>query len=192
MNATKYLEFQKACQDASTAILKLDGLQAKVKNQQLRAADGLLPELAELTVAATDAEARVKKLSQEHYDELFTDEKRSHKTPFGTPKFTKSTTIEFIDGNEEKVLLLIERECGRELDRAAKAKPEPGIPTFTREQLVRTKEEPKLEAFENFDDATLARFGLKREHKDNFSFKPFDMETDKPGKKAKAEKGAKA
>ena len=113
-------------------------------------------------------EEELKKLSDAHYAELFGD-KREHKTPFGSLKYTKSTSLETED--EEKTILQIELACAK------------GEAPFTASDVIRTRKSLNLEALEKQSDLILAQFGIRREKEDNFKVSPFTMKTDKPAKK---------
>jgi len=180
MTPAKYNQINELLSDYSTIFAGLEGAEAEIKKVQLAAAAGLLPTHAELKVKLTDLETKLKALSDEHYAELFpdTEKARTHNTPFGALQYRKSSSLEFKDG--EKVLLKMKLACQAEAERVRNTS-EP--PRFTWDQVVRTKEEPNLDAMSDFDDATLAMFGITREHKDNFKISPFDMKSDKPAKK---------
>ncbi len=174
-----YSEINELLADYSAGAAALEGAEAEIKTVQLAAAERLLPRHAEAQVRLTDLEARLRKLSDDHYDELFPEEKkRSHDTPFGTLKYRKSSKLKLED--EEKVMLKIERVCAEEVSRAKSLQ---HAPRFTLDQLVRTHVEPNLEALEAFDDATLRQFGITREREDKFTIAPFEMKADKPAKK---------
>ena len=185
MNATQYNKLNELLSEFSTVSALLESAEGEIKIVQLAAAGELLPKHAELKIRLTSIEAELRKLSDAHYDELFPeDKKRSHKTPFGEVKFHKSSSLEYAD--EEKVLLKIKAACAREAERCISRD---DLPRFTEDQLIRKTEVPNLASMDSFDDATLALFGVVREHKDNFSVKPFAMKTDKPSKKQLATAG---
>jgi phage host-nuclease inhibitor protein Gam len=178
MNANQYNTINELLSQFSACSAAVNAAEAEIVTVQLAAAEQLLPKHAAAKIALADLEARLRKLSDEHYDELFPpeDKKRSHKTPFGTLKYNKSSSLEVDD--EEKAILKIKVACTDELARESEGHP----PRFTREQLIRTREELDLEALGKLDDLTLAAFGIKRVHKDNFKIAPFEMASDKPAK----------
>jgi phage host-nuclease inhibitor protein Gam len=183
MNANQYNEINLLLSQFSELNAALESAEAEIKTVQLAAARELLPKHAAAKVALSDLEAKLKRLSETYYEELFPeDKKRTHATPFGSLQFRRSTSLVVED--EEKAMLKIKLACVDEL--AAEANGHK--PRFAEEQLVRTKEELNLEALEKLDDATLAAFGISREKKENFKVLPFEMKADKPAKKMKAGK----
>lgn len=161
---------------------QLEKSEAEITELQLDAARDLMPSHAALKLKVAGLEEELKALSNQHYAELFPDEaKRTHTTPFGGLQFRKSSSLEF--ENEELVLLKIERVCAAEELSAREQKRQP---RFTASALIRTHAAPNLEALSELDDVTLALFGIKREHAENFKVLPFKPATDKPAKKAKA------
>jgi len=181
MTATEYNKLNELLSDFSRVNAALETAEATIKTVQLTAAASLLPEHATLKVQLTELESSIRKLAETHYPALFEhDEKRTHQTPFGAVKFVKSSSLEFDD--EEKVLLKIQLACDKE---EARSKRDQVPPRFVHSSLVRTYTEPNLETLTDLDDATLAMFGITRTHKDNFSIKPFSMQSDKPAKTGK-------
>ena len=125
----------------------------------------MLPKHAAAKVALSSIEATLRSLSDEHYGELFPTEKRTHKTPFGSLEYRKSSALEVED--EEKSILKIEARFEADMN-----------------SLIRTRKELNLEALAELDDRTLAIVGITRKHKDNFKVVPFTLTADKPAKKA--------
>lgn len=181
MNATQYNRINELLAEFSTINAAFESAEAEIKTLQLAAAKEMLPKHAELKIKLTDIEAELRKLSDAHYAELFPeDKKRSHATPFGGLKYTKSSSLEADD--EEKSVLKIKIACTDELARVGRVTP-CAPPRFTQADLIRSREELNLEALEKLDDLTLAAFGIRRVTKDNFKVLPFDMASDKPAKK---------
>ncbi len=178
MTAQQYNRLNELLAEYSRIDAALEAAEAEIKKVQLDAASELLPEHAQLKVTLTDLETALRKLSEEHYVELFAaNDSRTHKTPFGGVKFHKSSSIECDD--DEMALLKVEVACAKEAERARLANEQP---RFVLSQLVRTHQELNLEALAGFDDATLVLFGVRREASENFKVLPFDMRTDKPKK----------
>lgn len=184
MNAKIYNEINELLSEYSKVEAELKKTEGAIAERQLKAADTLLPEHAQLKVRLDEIEVKLKKLADANYTDLFPEEtKRNHKTPFGELQYRKSSSIEFDDS--EKVLLKIKLACAAEKE-AAKA--DKRLPRFTEDQFIRKHEEPNLEAMAVLDDVQLTAFGCHRVHADNFKVKPFAMKTDKPKKAAKAER----
>jgi len=179
MNAIQYNKINELIAEFSTINAAFELAEAEIKTLQLAAAKELLPKHAKLKIQLSQIEDQLKKLADDHDTSLFPDDKRTHKTPFGSLKYKKSTALEVAD--EEKAILKIQRACTLELARESEGRP----PRFTEEQLLRIRTDLNLEALEKLDDATLALFGIKRIHKDNFKVEPFSMASDKPAKAAK-------
>lgn len=177
MNADQYNAINTLLSKYSELSAALESAEAEIKTVQLAAARDLLPKHAAAKVALGELEGALRKLSDRHYTELFPDEKRTHKTPFGAIEYRKSSSLEVED--EEKSILKIKVACTEELARRSEGRP----PCFTEDQLIRTREELNLEALAQLDDTTLAMFGIVRVCKDNFKLSPFAMKTDKPARK---------
>lgn len=178
MTSKEYNHLNELLSQFSTLNAVLEAAESEIKIVQLAAAQELLPKHAAAKVSLANIESAVRTLTDSLYAELFPNEKRSHKTPFGEVKYTKSTSLEFEDA--EKVALKIHACCDAEAAYAARDK---RAPLFSSDQLLRTRVEPNLEALEDLSDAQLYAFGIRREHKDNFKILPFAMKTDKPAKK---------
>lgn len=169
MKVNEYNRINELISEYSKISALLEKAEADIKMRQLKAAESLLPEHAELQLRLGDLEQKLRALADEHQAELFTEGgKRTHATPFGAMKFHRSSNLEFDDA--EKVLLKIRLEADR-ADIIAAA-------------FIRTHEEPNLEALETLDDKQLALFGVRRVTKDNFKVVPFAMKADKPKKEA--------
>jgi len=152
-------------------------VEAQVNLSQVQAARPLLPEHANTKAAIGDIESKLREIAVAN-PELFPDDKRTHKTPFGSISFRKVTSLEVDD--EEKTILKIKVACTKELRRSSLAGE---VPRFTEETLLRKREEPNLEALEAFDDAGLAQFGVERKTDEKFSVKPLAVQADKLLKK---------
>jgi hypothetical protein len=184
MTPSQYNRLNELLSRFSTLNAVLEAAEAEIKTVQLAAAQDLLPKHAQAKVELSNIESQIRTIADASYDDLFgTDDKRTHKTPFGDIKYHKSSSIEFDDA--EKVLLKIKIACDRELARAEAAGEQA---RFTYAQLVRTHEEPNLSALDQFDDAQVTLFGCVRQHKDTFKVVPFGMRTDKPKKNGKESK----
>lgn len=187
MTAPQYALLNELLSEFSAVNAALEAAESEIKTVQLAAAEKLLPQHAEAKIKLTNLEARLRVLADEHYAELFSEaNKRSHQTPFGGVKYSKSTSLEVSD--EEKSMLKIKVRATEELARQSEGHP----PRFTEEQLIRSREELNLEVLGEMDDATLALFDIKRVTKDNFKVVPFDMQSDKPAraKKTKLQEAA--
>lgn len=187
MNAQQYNRLNELLSEFSTLDAAFELAEAEIKTLQLAAAKELLPRHAELKIKMADMEAQLHKLADAHYAALFlADERRTHNTPFGGLKYLRSTNLEVAD--EEKSILKIKVLATEELARESSI---PNYrPKFTAAQFIRTREELDLEALAKCDDATLATFGLKRVHKDNFAVVPFKMQSDRPAKKPALQEAA--
>jgi hypothetical protein len=178
MTAAEYNTINELVSQFSALNAALEGAEAEIKTVQLAAAQPLLPKHAAAKIALADLEAKLRKLADDHYGELFPKDKREHKTPFGALKYTKSASLEYDD--EEVVCLRIHKACDEEEAVALKDK---RSPLFTADQLLRTRIAPNLEALESQPDGMLTIFGIRRMAKDNFKVVPFEMKTSKPAKK---------
>jgi len=178
MNEKQYNTINELLAEYSSLNAALEAAEAEIKTVQLAAAQELLPKHAQAKIRLANLEAELRKVADAHYEALFPeDKKRTHNTPFGGLQYRKSSSLDYDD--EEKVLLKIRLACQEELAREAVGRPV----RFTLAQLIRTHEEPNLEALSELDDATLALFGCRREQKDNFKVIPFAMKADKPAKR---------
>lgn len=183
MTATEYNKLNELLSQYSTLTAALELAEAEIKTVQLAAAQELLPKHAAAKVSLANLEATIHTLSDRLYAELFPDDKRTHKTPFGDITYHKSTSLEFDDADD--VALRIDRACDEEEAYAASEK---RAPQFSADQLLRTKVAPNIEALEALPDAVLRIFGVRRAHNDNFKIKAFAMKTSKPAKKPEAAK----
>ncbi len=186
MKPEQYAHINKLISRYSEICAQIEEAEASIKRCQLDSAQELLPTHAQLKVQQTAVEEELRGLTAAHHRELFPEEdKRNHKTPFGTLQFHRSSSLEFDD--EEKVLLKIKLACQKEADHAQRTG---AAARFTQEQLIRTKEMPNLEVIGTFDGPTIALFGITREEKDNFKVVPFTMKADKPAKASKVKEAA--
>jgi hypothetical protein len=182
MTSQQYNRLNELLSQFSTLSAALEAAEAEIKTAQLAAAAELLPKHAAAKVSLANLESTLRRLCEDLYAELFPENKREHKTPFGAVKWHKSSSLEFDD--EEKVCLKIAKACDEEEAYSAK---DQRAPLFTADQLLRTKVEPNLEALETLSDGILHLFGIRRERADNFKVVPFAMKTDKPAKKKEAQ-----
>ena len=165
MTASQYNRINELLSDFSSLNAAVEAAEAEIKTVQLAAAKELLPKHAAAKVALSSIESTLRALSDEHYQELFPTEKRTHKTPFGALEYRKSSSLEIED--EEKSILKIEARFEADMTR-----------------FIRTRKELNIEALEELDDDYLALVGIVRKHKDNFKVVPFALMADKPAKKA--------
>ena len=170
MTTGQYSQLNELLSDFSKLSNEKDTLEAKIKNLQLRAADALLPQHAELSMKLVDLETKLRAIAVANETELFTATgKRTHETPFGKIQFRQASHLAFED--EEKVILKLKL-----MVRAT----DPDALDF-----VRTKEELNLEALEAQPDGWLALLGIRRVTEDKFSVSPFSLKADKPRKEKK-------
>ncbi len=178
MTPTKYNSLNELLAEFSELTAELSAIEAEVNKSQITAARPLLPQHANTKARIAEIEARLREIAIAN-PELFPDDKRTHNTPFGAISFRKSTSLDFDD--EEKVILKIKVACVKEMRRASLAGTPPA---FTEETLLRSRQEPNLEALEKLDDAQLAVFGITREETEKFSVKPLEVKADKLRNKA--------
>ena len=126
MNADQYNNINSLLSQYSSLSAALEIAEAEIKTVQLEAAKDLLPKHAAAKIALADLETTLRKLSDRHYTELFPEEKRSHKTPFGEIQYRKSSSLAVAD--EEKAILKIKLACQDEL---ARESAEGKAPRFT-------------------------------------------------------------
>jgi hypothetical protein len=181
MTPKKYNELNEMLAEYSELSAQLASIEAVVNKKSLDAARTLLPQHSETKARIGDIEAKLRVMAVEN-PELFTDDKKTHQTPFGSVAFRTSTYLDVDD--EEKVVLKIKAACQKELKRASALNV---VPRFTEEMLLRKIEQPNLEALEQFDDADLSTFGVVRKTEEKFSVKPLEVKADKLSKKAKTE-----
>lgn len=140
--------------EASNRMLEL---QARIQGEYMELIDGAKPEYAKFQAVIGDAEAALKALALAHPD-WFPKERKSIKTPYGTVKFTSTTSLEIND--EEATILLIEH-AGRAKD------------------FLRVKQEVDCEALEKLDDAALKAFRVKRVADESFKVTPATLDMGK-------------
>lgn len=181
MTPTQYNRINELLAEYSELSSTLTTIEASVNKSQIAAARPMLPDHANTTARLGEIEGRLKEIAIAN-PELFPDDKRTHKTPFGSVSFRKSKFLEYAD--EEKVILQIKLACTKELSRAHnQARP----PLFTEETLLRTIEQPNKEALELLSDAQLAQFGITRKTEETFNVKPLEVKADKLRKADKPE-----
>ena len=117
---------------------------------------------AELQETLTKTGAALEVIARRH-PEWFAA-KKSIKTPYGTVKFHTGTRLEVI--NDEATVKLLRAE-------------QKASPDFKAGDYIRTAEAPNLEALEAMDDATLARFMVKRVREEKFSVAAAKLEMGK-------------
>jgi hypothetical protein len=141
---------------------RLTKIQTQANEALIDTLDGAKKEYAELQAARDGAEAEIKDLAKRHPEWLA--DSRTIKTPYGTVKFTETTSLEI--PNPEVTLTLIKHLPDAEL----------------RERLIRTVEEPAKEALEAMKDDELAALGVRRIKTDSVTVKAAKVEMGKAGK----------
>lgn len=131
----------------SEATNRMTALQASVQSDYMELIDVAKSEYAKLQKTLGDAEAALEALTLAH-PEWFSDDRKSIKTPYGTVKLTKSTSLKI--PNEEATIILIEA-AGRG------------------EDFLRSKQEINREALEQLTDAELKPLRVKRITGQSFS-----------------------
>jgi hypothetical protein len=144
-------------------------LQNDADSEFIELIDGRKTEYAQLQQAISDSEAAMEVLALAH-PEWFAEAK-SVKTPFGTVKLTKSTTLSI--KNPEVSLVLIEKHED---------------PTLA-DRLIRTEKALNVEALEQLSDEELKALRIKRVTDQKFSVKPASIDLGKAVKSAAAKKG---
>lgn len=180
MTPKKYNELNELLAEYSKLSADLAATESKVNKASVKAAEPLLPEYAETKAMIAEIEGRLFKMATEN-PELFSDDKKTHSTPFGSVSFrsTSSLQIESVDEALQRIRLA----CQAEELRAMKAK-EP--PRYTEALLIRLKEVPNIEALERLTDVELKMvFGITRKTEEKFTVKPLEVKTDKLLKKQK-------
>jgi hypothetical protein len=178
MTPTKYNNMNELLAEFSELNARLAIIEAEVNRSQIEAARPLLPDHANTKARLSDIEAKLRTIAVEN-PELFPEPKKTHQTPFGAISFRRSTHLDIDD--EEKTILKIKVICTKESRRASLAG-EP--PRFSEETLLRTRQEPDLEALEKFDDAQLLLFDIVRKTDEKFTVKPLEVKADKLVKKS--------
>lgn len=142
---------------------RLKEIESEASAQLLEILDDKKKEYATLQGEMTKAETALEGICRAH-PEWFVKAK-SVKTPYGKVSFHSGTSL--VIENEEATVKLI---------RALKAA-ETG-------ELLRSREEPNIEALEKMPDHELARLMVKRVTKDNFSVTPARVDFGKAVKEA--------
>lgn len=153
------------------AEIRLALIQGRANEALMDTLDGAKKEFAELQAARDGAEAEIKDLAKRHPEWC---DGRTIKTPYGTVKFTRTTSLEI--PNPEVTLTLIKASSDAEF----------------RARAVRVIEEPAKEALENLDDEALAKLGVKRVVSDSITVKPAKVDMGKAGKPATGKAGKEA
>lgn len=152
----------------SEASIRLSELQANADSQLLEAVDEQRPDYVQAQTALQDAEAAIKELAEAHPEWC---DGRAIKTPYGTVKFTKATTLEV--ANSEASITLIKTVYRKDAD-----------------AYIRTSEELNLETLETLSDDDLTRLGILRVTKDSITIKPAKVDMGKTAKKAEVKEAA--
>lgn len=150
---------------------RLNKIQTQANEALIDTLDGAKREFAELQAARDGAEAEIKDLAKRHPEWC---DGRTIKTPYGTVKFTRTTSLEI--ANPEVTLALI------------KASPDAEF----RVRAIRTIEEPAKEALEALDEASLAKLAVRRVATDSITVKAAKVDMGKAGKPAAAKAGKEA
>lgn len=154
----------------SEATHRLAALEAAMNSEILETIDDHKEDYAVIQKGIAEAETALEVIATRH-PEWFA-EKKGLKTPYGTVKFTKSTTL--VIPNEELSIELIRREAH-------------GL-TLDPENLLREKTELAVEVLETLTDDQLKAFRIKRASKQNFSVTPAKVDLGKAVKEAAAKK----
>lgn len=141
---------------------RLAKIQTQANEALIDTLDAAKKEYAELQAARDGAEREIKDLAQRHPEWLA--DSRTIKTPYGSVKFTETTSLEI--PNPEVTLTLIRALPDDEL----------------KNRLIRTVEEPAREAMETMKDDELASLGVRRVKTDSVSVKAARVEMGKAGK----------
>ena len=170
VNVTKY----------SRLSAELQGTESRVNIASVEATEPMLPEYSETKMRIADIEARLRVIAVEN-PELFPDEKKTHKTPFGSISFRAVTYMDIDKEDEETLVLKVKDACHREILLAMREKRAPRLQV---EKLIRTREALNIEALELFSDEELKHlFGIERKREEKFSVKPLEVKADKLAKK---------
>lgn len=167
----KLYELVNAYSAASSAVKSAESTIEKI---QLSSAKELMPELARVQAELANLESQIKAIVDKYSSELFPEDKRSHKTPFGTLEFHASTSLEF--DKEEMVIANIFRFSELEDENA---KLEKRIPRWKAKDFLRMVCKLNIERLENESDEFLNMLGIHREKNDNFKIKPLVVKADK-------------
>ena len=139
----------------SDATNRLAELGAELNRQQLDLVDDHREEYSKLQDAIARSEEALRLLALKNPD--WFEGKRTVKTPYGKLKFTTSSKL--VIANPDTTLALIANE--------------PRVnPAFDAKFYVREVREPKREALELLDDATLERFKVRRVKDETFKVEP--------------------
>lgn len=152
---------------------RLGEMEANLNAEMMETVDAYKEDYAGLQRTLTEAEKAIELIAVRHYSEWF-GERKSLKTPYGTVKFVRSTSI--VVENEELSVEIIRRD-------AAKHGLDPAL-------LIRTKEELNLEALETLTLEQLKAFKVGRQTKDNFSVVPAKVDLGKAVKEAAEQKAS--
>jgi predicted nuclease with TOPRIM domain len=167
---TNMLDLQALVSDCTN---RLKELEAEVNNELLSEIDSRRADYAQLQESISKAEQSLELIALKH-PEWFGD-KQSLKTLYGSLKFQKSTCLDVV--NAELSLALIDAEAAANKE-------------FNAAHYTRTKRELNLDALSALDDATLAKFRIKRVEKSNFSVVPVKVDLGKAVKEATERKAA--
>lgn len=154
----------------SEATHRLAEMEATLNGEILQAIDEYKADYAALQKALTETETALEVIATRH-PEWFA-EKKGLKTPYGTVKFTKSTTLDI--PNEELSIELIRREA-HDL-------------TLDPENLLREKTELAIEVLETLTDDQLKAFRIRRRSSEKFSVTPAKIDLGKAVKEAAEKK----
>lgn len=159
----------------TAAALELESVENSASAAQLELVDANLAEYTNLQQTITKTEEALQLIALKH-PEWFAG-KASIKTPYGSVKWTPSTSLEI--PNEELSIELIERDLQTNLESR------PG-------DYIRTKKELNREALETCDDAMLARYKIRRVSKKTFAVTPAKLDMGKAVKAAQEKRVARA
>ena len=153
----------------SQASIRLTEIEADANSELLTLIDEHKKEYAELQEVCNRSQAALETIARSH-PEWFAAQ-RSIKTPYGKVSFRSSPSL--VVENEEATVKLLRAEQERT---KAQRNVDAQTPVFPAQDFIRTVELPNLEALEAMDDATLAKFMVKRVVKDSFSVSPANVD----------------
>lgn len=158
MNA--YTEFTEKLHTLAKLQNQLDALQAQSGALLINNLGPFRKQFAKLNQQITELRGEIENMALANPD--WFANKRTIETQFGTVKLKSSTRL--VAPNEELSLRLIQKEAELQVSGKEAA--------FDATALLRTKTELNLEALGELDDATLARFKIKREQNESLTITP--------------------
>jgi hypothetical protein len=150
---------------------RINAAQNAANEALLEAVDDAKSEFAQAQKARDEAEAAVKLLSQRHPEWL---DGRTIKTPYGTVRFTRTTSLEVPDEDVTVTLIKATRSAEE-------------LATF-----IRTKEVPNKQALELCTDDELKKLGVCRVVTDSIKVSAAKVDLGKAGKTSTTKEKGKA